>query len=219
MTLHELSDHRTEQHTNLMNAGGERITIFTEQRTFDPVVQTADFQAAVRQADVVALDIINWSRQLIPLAKALGKPVWCDLHDYDGENVYYRDYLEAADYVFLSAEALPDPEHFGRDLIARGKALVVMTRGVAGAVALTAAGQRSEVVSVRAFGVRDTNGAGEAFMAGYLHGHTRGRSVARCLELASLTAALCVGSRELVHPELSVQKLEGLRVQHFGDVS
>lgn len=219
VTLHELPDHRTEQHTNLMNAGGERITIFAVQRTFDPAVQTADFQAAVRRADVVVLDIINWSRQLIPLVKALRKPVWCDLHDYDGENVYHRDYLDAADYVFLSAEALPDPERFSRDLIARGKALVVMTRGVAGAVALTATGQRFEVESVRAFGGGDTNGAGDAFLAGYLHGHVQGRSVPRCLELASLTAALCVASRELVHPELSARKLEGLRVQHFGDVS
>lgn len=217
--VEELSDHRTEQHTNLMNAGGERITIFTVQRTFDPTVQTADFQAAVRRADVVVLDIINWSRQLIPLAKALGKPVWSDLHDYDGENVYHRDYLDAADYVFLSAEALPAPEYFARDLIARGKELVVMTRGVAGAVALTATGQRFEVESVRAFGASDTNGAGDAFLAGYLHGHAGGRSVPCCLELASLTAALCVASRELVHPELSAQKLEGLRVQHVGDVS
>ena len=82
-----------------------------------------------------------------------------------------------------------------------------MTRGVESAVTLTEAGQRPEVESVTAFGMRDTNGAGDAFMAGYLHGHVQGRSVARCLELASLTAALCVASRGLVHPELSAQGL------------
>lgn len=164
VTLHELPDTQTEQHTNLMNADGERISIFAVQRTFDPPVELADFETMVRRADVVILDIINWSRQLIALAKALGKPVWCDLRDYDGVNTYHRNYLEAADYVFLSAEALPDPERFGVDLIARGKKLVVMTRGVEGAVALTAAGERFEVESVTAFShERYERGRGRVF--------------------------------------------------------
>lgn len=219
VALHELPDALTEQHTNLMNGSGERISIFAVQRAFDPPVQVVDFAAAVRQADVVVLDIINWSRQLIPLAKALGRPVWCDLHDYDGVNAYHRDYLEAADYVFLSAEALPDPERFGGGLIAQGKKLVVMTSGIKGAVALTASGQRFAVESVRAFGMKDTNGAGDAFVSGYLHGHTQGRSVEACLELASLTAALCVASRELVHPELSPEHLVGLYGRFFSSTS
>ena len=214
--LRELPDDRTEQHTNLMNADGERISIFAVQRTFEPPVSPADFGVAVQQAEVVILDIINWSRQLIPLVKALGKPIWCDLHDYDGENAYHRDYLEAADYVFLSAEALPDPERFGADLIAGGKKLVVMTRGVEGAVALDAAGRRFEVPSARGLGLEDTNGAGDAFMAGYLHGHLQKRGVAACLELASLTAALCVASRELVHQELSPERLAALHGRYFG---
>ena len=216
VALHELPDLQTEQHTNLMNAGGERISIFAVQRTFDPPVQPAEFEAAVRRADVVVLDIINWSRQLIPLVKALGKPVWCDLHDYDGVNPYHRDYLEAADVVFGSAEALPNPEQFGAELTAQGKRLVVLTRGVEGAVALDAAGRRFEIPSVRGLGLEDTNGAGDAFMAGYLHGHLRGRGVAACLELATLTAALCVASRELVHQELSPERLAALHGRHFG---
>lgn len=216
VVLRELPDAQTEQHTNLMNPAGERISIFAVQRTFDPPVQPADFKAMVRGADVVVLDIINWSRGLIPLVRKLGKPVWCDLHDYDGVNPYHRDYLEAADYVFGSAEALPDPDRFGAELIAQGKRLVVLTRGVEGAVALSAAGERFAVPSVRALGMEDTNGAGDAFMAGYLHGYLQGRDVAVCLELASLTAALCVASRELVHQELSPERLAALHDRHFG---
>lgn len=130
--------------------------------------------------------------------------------------MYHQDYLEAADYVFGSAEALPDPDRFGAELIAQGKKLVVLTRGVEGAVALSAAGERFEVASVRTLGMEDTNGAGDAFMAGYLHGHLQGRGVAECLELASLTAALCVASRELVHEELSPERLAALHERHFG---
>lgn len=216
VALHELPDVRTERHTNLMNPAGERISIFAVQRTFAPEVQPQDFEAAVAGADIVILDIVNWSRQLIPLIKAHGKPVWCDLHDYDGVNVYHQDYLEAADYVFGSAEALPDPDRFGAALIAQGKQLVVLTRGVEGAVALSAAGERFAGPSVGALGMEDTNGAGDAFMAGYLHGHLQGQEIAVCLELASLTAALCVASRELVHKELAPERLAALRGRHFG---
>ncbi len=212
--LLELPDTVTEQHTNLMNPQGERISIFAVQRTFSPPVDPSDFEGAVAKADVVVLDIINWSRGLIPLVKELGKPVWCDLHDYDGLNPYHRDYLEAADVVFGSAEALPDPERFGAELIAQGKQLVVLTNGVEGAVAFTG-GARTEVPSVSAFGMADTNGAGDAFLAGYLHGHLRGQGVAACLELASLTAALCVASRELVHRELTPERLAELHGRYL----
>lgn len=214
--LHELPDDKTEQHTNLMNPDGERISIFAGQRTFSPPVQPT-FGAVVRQADVVVLDIINWSRGLIPLVRKLGKPVWCDLHDYDGVNPYHRDYVEAADYVFGSAEALPDPDGFARDFIARGKKLVVMTCGVDGAFAVTEGGKRFDVEAVTAFGLTDTNGAGDAFFAGFLHGFRQGEGMRACLEFGSLTAALCVASRELVHPELSAAKLAELHTQFFRD--
>ena len=218
VSLYELPDIQTEQHTNLMNAEGERISIFAVQRTFDPPVSVTNFDRWVGQAEVVVLDIINWSRQLIPLVRASGKPIWCDLHDYNGENPYHRDYLEAADYVFLSAQALPDPERFSADLIAQGKQLVVMTRGVEGAVALSAKGEQFAVESVTAFGMRDTNGAGDAFMAGYLHGHVQGQGVGACLELASLTAALCVASRELVHQDLSSEYIQELYVRFVDSI-
>lgn len=216
VALLELPDTVTEQHTNLMNAAGERISIFAVQRTFSPPVNPGDFEGAVRRDDLVVLDIINWSRALIPLVRSLGKPVWCDLHDYDGVNSYHRDYLEAADVVFGSAEALPDPEGFARDLAARGKKLVVLTRGAEGAFAVTAAGERFDAPAVTAFGLTDTNGAGDAFFSGFLHGFRQGRGVQRCLELGALTAALCVSSRDLVHPEVSAERLATLHTQFFG---
>lgn len=72
VALHELPDVRTERHTNLMNPAGKRISIFAVQRTFAPEVRPQDFEAAVAEADAVILDIVNWSRQLIPLVKAHG---------------------------------------------------------------------------------------------------------------------------------------------------
>lgn len=209
INLRVLPDVQTEQHLNLMDAYGERISIFTVQRTFDPPVGVEAFAYAISAADEVVLDIINWSRTLIPLVKTLGKEIWCDLHDYDRRNPYHQDYLDAADYVFLSAEALPDAERFRRELIAKGKQLVVTTHGVHGATALTHDGEM-KIPSYTAFGLTDSNGAGDAFMAGYLHGHLQEQGIKHCLELGSLVAALCVASRELVHTDLTSDYLQVL---------
>ena len=104
--------------------------------------------------------------------------------------------------MFLSAEALPNAERFRRELITKGKQLVVTTHGVHGATALTSSGE-TKVPSYTAFGLTDSNGAGDAFMAGYLHGHLQGQGVKRCLELGSVVAALSVASRELAHTNLT----------------
>lgn len=105
---------------------------------------------------------------------------------------------------------------FARDLVARGKKLVVLTRGADGAFAVTENGDRFDVEAVTAFGLTDTKGAGDAFFAGFLHGFRQEQAVSECLEFATLAAALCVASRELAHPELSAARLAELHPQFFG---
>jgi hypothetical protein len=35
----------------------------------------------------------------IDAVKASGKPVWVDLHDYDGRNPYYEPFIEVATHI------------------------------------------------------------------------------------------------------------------------
>ena len=71
VNLRVLPDVQTEQHVNLMDASGQRVSIFTVQRTFDPPIDIEAFKSAISVADAVILDVINWSRKLIPLDKNL----------------------------------------------------------------------------------------------------------------------------------------------------
>ena len=191
----------SERHVNLMDAAGRRVSLYLNLPT---AVQEeageapdATLTAALTAADAVVVDLADHSRRVLPAARALGRPVWCDLHDYDGSSAFHEEFRAAADHLFVSDERLPDPEGFLHEQVAAGKRLVVCTRGARGAVALERGGELHRVPAQPVPEVVDTNGAGDAFFAGFLRAHLDGRGVGDCLELAARTAAACVRSREL----------------------
>ncbi len=215
--LHDVDPHGTERHTNLIDAEGRRISIYTHYATFEPDVDLGRLESLVAQNDYLALNISNYCRRLIPVAKRLGKEIWCDIHDYDGENEYHRDFIDAADYVLLSNDSMPDYRPFMEQLITAGKKLVVCTRGRDGAVALASDGEWIETPAVTSYKYCDSNGAGDSFFAGLVFGHSRGYSIERSMQMGAIVAGLCITSPELFHPELSVALVEAEYVRIFGD--
>ncbi len=214
--IYDLDPAGTQRHVNLMDADGRRISIFVAYGSPDPAVDRRRIEEAVGRSDYVKLGLANYCRHLIPLVKAHGRAIWCDLHDYDGRQEYHRDFVEAADYLFLSSDALPDYRPFMAEMIRRGKKLVVCTHGRKGSTALTPDGRWLEVPIVSSYERVDTNGAGDAFFAGYLYGHSRGYLVERCLELGTVAAGLSVTSRELALPEMTAEMVEAEWRRLFG---
>jgi sugar/nucleoside kinase (ribokinase family) len=214
--VYDLDPAGTQRHVNLMDARGRRISIFLSYGSPQPPVDQTRLAGLIAQTDYVALNIVNYCRFLIPLVLQAGKPIWCDIHDYDGQNPYHRDFIEAADYVFLSSDALPDYRTFMRRLMAAGKKLVVCTHGADGSTALTPDGRWFETPALADYARRDTNGAGDAFFAGFLHGFAQGAPVERCLRLATIVAGLCVTSPELAAPDLSPAVLAREYARHYG---
>jgi sugar/nucleoside kinase (ribokinase family) len=162
------------------------------------------------------LNINNYVRRLIPAMKRSGKDLWCDLHDFDGRNEYHRDFVDAADCVFMSSDSLSDYRPFMDRLISQGKKLVVCTHGRNGSTALSTEGRWIETPIVPGYTVRDTNGAGDAFFAGFLFGHARRYPLEHCLQLASIVGGLCVTSEELAAPALSPELVESEHRRCFG---
>jgi acarbose 7IV-phosphotransferase len=196
------SGNGSERHVNLMDANGDRLSIFlTVPVPAPPGADAADLGAragaALAAADVVVVDLAAHSRRFLEAARVAGKPIWCDLHDYDGRNPFHADFLAAADVVLASSERLPDAEGFLRAQIAGGKRLAVCTFGAGGAVALAPGGERIEVPADQVPDVVDTNGAGDAFFAGLLAAHLDGLPLRDCLARATHAAAACVRSGEL----------------------
>ncbi len=75
---------------------------------------------------------------------------------------------------------------------------MVVTHGADGAEAWTAAGEHVHAPAERVDDVVDTNGAGDAFFAGFLVAHRGGADLAAALAAGAHQAARCLRSPDLV---------------------
>lgn len=190
----------TERHLNLMTRDGERVSLYLAAPEETSGEEDAWVREQLSAAAAVVLDLAAEPRRLLPLARESGTPIWVDVHDYDGEAEFHRPFLAAADAVFCNADRLEDPVAFLRARVAAGAHLAVCTLGAEGAVAVDQDGIEHRV---RALPVEvvDTNGAGDAFLAGVLDARLDGAPVAAALEAGARTAATVLRSRHL-HPLL-----------------
>jgi sugar/nucleoside kinase (ribokinase family) len=123
--------------------------------------------------------------------------VWTDIHDYDGSAEFHRPFIEAASYVFMNADGLGQPLDFMHATVDAGARVVVCTLGAEGAIAVTANHALHRVPAVPVPEVVDTNGAGDAFMAGFLHATLDGAAVDAALAAGARQAARALGTVHL----------------------
>jgi sugar/nucleoside kinase (ribokinase family) len=197
----------TAQHVNLMDPGGGRISFMLANGSPDLAFDPAEIGDSMTDTDVVVVDLAPWTPRVIDLARASGRSIWTDLHDFDGTADWHVPFVEAAEVVFVSHDRLSEPRAFLASMIDRGKRLAVCTMAADGAIALDAAGRRYEVPAVAGVDVVDTNGAGDAFFAGVPFGILDGASIGRALRFGTVAAALAVTSRDHASADLSAERL------------
>ncbi len=193
---------RTERHLNLMAADGGRLSLHLDKPGAGPEQHAAQTTAALAGSVVALVDLADESRPLLAQAREAGVPLWCDLHDYDGTNPFHQDFVEAADVLFLNEDGMPDPLPWMRERVAAGTGLVVATQGARGALAVT----RDEEVHVPAPEVPtivDTNGAGDAFLAGFLLARLGRAALPVAMAAGHHQAARCLASVDLAPPPAS----------------
>ena len=198
----------TAQHVNLMDPDGGRISFTLANGSPELALDEVAIAASMVDADVVVVDLAPWTPRAIHVARASVRPIWTDLHDFDGSSTWHAPFIEAAEVVFVSHDRLPDPSRFLRSLIDRGKRLAVCTMGADGAIALDAEERVYRVPVVPDVQVVDTNGAGDAFFAGVLFGALEGGPLERALRYGAVAAAMAVTSTELASEELDAEGLQ-----------
>lgn len=198
----------SERHLNLMAADGGRLSIYLDLPP-DPGPVPMDVAALVATADVVVADLAGHVRDLLPDLRAEAREVWCDVHDHDGVADFHRPFVEAADVLIVSADRLPDPRAYLAERVAAGTRWAVCTAGARGVVALGLDEGWLEVPALPGVRVVDTNGAGDAFVAGMLRGRLDGLPLDACLRLGVAAGAAAVSSPAL-SPDVDVTEVRRL---------
>lgn len=141
---------------------------------------------------------INFNRDLIKSVHNSGVLTATDVHVLSNiEDDYNRDFMENADILFLSDEALPcEPAQFLRQLHARYRNhVIVLGMGSKGAMLLDGeSGKLTRLSACQNVKVVNTVGAGDALFAAFLHFTAKGRSPIDALTRAQVFAAIKIGA-------------------------
>lgn len=205
--LIEKSQSPTEQHTNLMSPNGERISIYTHSPANPKNYDMDAISEVMSKTDIAAISILDYTRPTLALGKKYNKPLWIDLHDYDGKNNYHQEFVDSATVIFVSSDNLPGYREFMEGQIKKGKQLVVCTHGKDGSTALDSHGNWYEQSIIPGYDLIDSNGAGDAYFSGYLYAHFKGHDVPSCMQTGSLVAAMCINSKKLYSEALCEDSL------------
>ncbi|MGH3705682.1 MAG: carbohydrate kinase family protein, partial [Agromyces sp.] len=108
VALSSLAAARTESHLNLMTRQGERVSLYLSAPADPGTPPSAELAQAMADAPAIVLDLSERSRGLIDAARAAGRPIWTDIHDYDGTADFHRPFIDAADWIFMNADRIGD---------------------------------------------------------------------------------------------------------------
>jgi len=151
----------------------------------------------LNDVDIVVACNINFNRELLRIAKAKGKLIATDVHVLCHIwDEYNRDFLSAADILFLSDEGIgSDYQGFLWELACHYPAqIIVLGRGGKGAAMYLRAENRIvELGAVHVGPVVNTVGAGDALFSAFLHCFAQGFHPVDALNRAQVFASAKIG--------------------------
>lgn len=204
----------TAQSVILYDADGRR-QIHVDLKTIqDLTYPRGVFESAISGCDLAVLCNINFTRSLLKPTRERGIPIATDVHTLNHlDDPYNRDYLEHANILFMSSDALPvPPAEWTRSVMARfHPEVLVIGDGKNGAVLSTASSpspERVPAVTVRP--VVSTVGAGDALFSSFLHGYLATRDARAALKKAVVFAGHKIGEASAASGFLTAPELDQL---------
>ncbi|GAA2966100.1 hypothetical protein GCM10010446_59710 [Streptomyces enissocaesilis] len=173
----------TRRAVNLVGSSTGRRMSFYDARDPDGLRMPRDFcLPRLRRTGHVHLSVMNFARRLLDDIHELGVPLSTDLHDWDGLTGHHKEFTLRCDLVFLSAAGAGERIASGtRDILREGRARALVA--TAGSYLLTRDGSRTPhpvPATVPPGPVVDSNGAGDAYVSGLLHGRLTDRELEEC---------------------------------------
>jgi sugar/nucleoside kinase (ribokinase family) len=200
-----LPDHRgTRRAVSLIDPQGRRMSLYDPRAawTGPPPLAPGQLVELATRARFVHVSIMDWMLPLLPALAQADRPISTDLHDWDGSAAYHRPFAATADFVFVSGVRLSEPDTTLSAILEHGRASVAtVTHGARGARLIEAGSAPVDVpAATPPAPIVDTNGAGDAFVAGFIAGHLRGWSVERSARYAAAVAAAACTHHGMEYP-------------------
>jgi len=204
----------TAQSVILYEPGGRRQIHVDLKDIQEQVYPPEGYQAALADCNLAILANINFSRPMLAVAQQAGVRVATDVHTIsDLEDPYNRDFMAAADILFMSDEKLPcSPEDWSRRALERYPAEIVVI-GLGAQGALLAVRRDGFIGRVPAYFIRpvvNTIGAGDALFACFLHEFAMHGDPYRALSCAQIFAAYKIGVAGAAQGFLDAPALQAL---------
>ncbi|MCX6029580.1 MAG: carbohydrate kinase family protein [Chloroflexi bacterium] len=170
------------------------------------------FEEAIAGCALAVLCNINFSRPFLARARQLGIPIATDVHTIgELDDTYNRDFMAAADILFMSDERLPcTPKEWVRRLWNRyGAEIAVVGLGSQGALL----GVRSDhflerVPAVTTRPIVNTIGAGDALFSAFVHFYARARDPYDAICRATVFASYKIGETSAAEGFLTEAELD-----------
>ncbi|WP_030912211.1 carbohydrate kinase family protein [Streptomyces sp. NRRL F-5126] len=189
----------TRRAVNLVERTGRRMSFRDSRDPADLRMPPSFYRPHLRAARHVHLSVVDFARHLFDDIEESGVPVSTDLHGWDGLTEPQREFALRADLVFLSATGAGGRiASVMKEILREGRAeAVVATAGAGGSYLMTREGSRTPrpiAATVPPGPVVDSNGAGDAYVCGFLYGRLAGRSLEESAALGARAGAYaCTG--------------------------
>jgi acarbose 7IV-phosphotransferase len=207
----------TPQSAILYKHGGRRMINLDLKNIQETDYPPEQFERAIDGCGLAVLCNINFSRPLLARAKQRGIPIATDVHAIGSlDDDYNRDFMAAADILFMSHERLPcAPEQWARQVHERfNTPIVVVGLGAQGALlSIRRDGFVGRFPAVQTRPVVNTIGAGDALFSAFVHFYHASRAPYAAIRRAITFASYKVGAAGAADGFLDAVSLERIYAQ------
>ena len=185
----------TRRSVNLVSPDGGRLSLYDGRHPRGMRVDPNLWRGQLDRTRHTHVSIMDFARRALPDVLASDCTISTDLHDWDGEDEYHRDFAQCADLVFLSTSALKEKAIDW--IFVSGRASVVIAMAGADGSYLHVRGEdpvHIPAVDIPGRKIVDTNGAGDAYVAAFLTTWLDGRTFLEAAEAGSIAGAWACGS-------------------------
>ncbi len=215
----------TPQSVILYDPSGQRAIHVDLKNLQETAYPSEPFESALAWCDLAVLCNINFTRVFLQRARSMGKPVATDVHTISSlDDPYNRDYMQAADILFMSHEHLPMPPEAWAAHVMRtfGNRLIAVGLGERGALVTVNHGDgrlsQNLIPAVITRPIVNTIGAGDALFASFLHAQSRLTDPFQAMRQAVVFASWKIGVSGAADGFLTAPELDKLSASVFTQI-